>query len=52
MYYIDSKLLRTKLKIFFSDFWNNFEFFAIVGFTIGMILRFIPDNADCFKAAR
>jgi hypothetical protein len=33
------------------EYWNIFEVFAQLGFTSGMILRFVPDP-NCFKAAR
>ena len=52
-YYIqDTKLFLTKVKFFLSDYWNIFDLIAIIVFTIGIILRFIPDSDNCFQAGR
>jgi hypothetical protein len=42
----------SKLKDFFFDVWNAIEFVSIVIFLIGEILRFVPNNDNCYAAAR
>ena len=48
---IQRKTFRAKLKEFISGSLNIFDSFAILGFLIAEILRFIPDK-NCYLAAR
>ena len=50
VYIQDTKLYYTKLKFFVQDYWNIFDLIAILIFTVGIILRFIPKCDNCFKA--
>jgi hypothetical protein len=38
--------------MFFLNNWNTIEVFALFGFIIGIILRFIPNNHNCYIASR
>lgn len=49
---IETKLIMAKLRFFMINLWNAVYVFAILLFTAGMILRFIPDNESCFNASR
>lgn len=43
--------VASKLTTYFSDSWNLLDVITISLFVVGMVLRFIPDNA-CFEASR
>jgi hypothetical protein len=49
---MEAKIFSTKIKMFFSEFWNLIEFMAIHLFFLGTILRFIPDSQQCFLGAK
>jgi hypothetical protein len=51
---MDSSIFSTKVSQFFADYWNGFEFLAIVGFTVGLIIRSVSTEKceNCFKVAR
>ena len=51
-YIQDTKLYFTKLKLFLTDYWNMFDLIAILIFTIGLILRYIPNSENCFIASK
>lgn len=44
-------MLKAKLKLFVSDFWNLIDDIALLLFIVGVGLRFIPDY-NCYLAAR
>ena len=43
--------LRSKIVSYFTDSWNILDVITVVLFTIGMILRFVPDD-NFLEAAR
>ena len=45
-------LFRTRIRKHFREMWNILDMLAQFVFLMGLVLRFIPDNPDCFKAAR
>lgn len=47
----DQKLLKARLRNFFSDYWNQIDLISIAIYIVGLVLRFIP-NENCFIAAR
>lgn len=47
----ERKVFKAKLKMFLLDSDNILDAFAIFGFLVAEILRFIP-NQDCYLAAR
>jgi hypothetical protein len=49
---MEAKIFSTKIKMFFTEFWNLIEFMAIILFYLGIILRFIPDSSECFLGAK
>lgn len=52
LYVSESRRLRSKIKLFFDDMGNVIEVGASIGFIIGIILRFIPNNYNCYLASR
>ena len=50
--YSKLKQFLKKLNNYFSSIWNCDEFFGLVLYYIGLVLRFIPNNMNTFIAAR
>jgi len=48
----ENKVIKAKFKKFFNNSWNTIEYCAVILFTIGLILRFIPNSYDSYLAAR
>jgi hypothetical protein len=44
--------LGGRIAYYFYNLWNCIEFFALLLFYVGLILRFIPNNNKTFLAAR
>ncbi len=48
----ERKTFTGKVIGYYGQIWNLVDLTALLVFTAGFILRFIPNSSDCFMAAR